>query len=930
MKYSSEMEISTLNDSVNTIVEKLFARATDGKSLQYGREMPAPACANPLSIEEVETWDTEPMHFERVRVARVSRRLGSRDFSKVEKLSSRSNANPFFGYRSDPPTAQVFKEGEALGPIASAVKAAGELSAIAIKAGESDEKIWNCLTGTWGVNVNAIKEYVTPSTKESSFKDMIKTIRQSSHMLYGFNAIAPSVIVSGGSYRPEAIPEALLIDYHKLYLSMRYMGEFACRYIKHKFPIGSRTKFAPVFDEAEVLSKGIFSENIVVMPNATIPDALVKASNNTMKYFTGVIATYGVASVVKKSSSNVKITSTAEDGVDILRALQKQNLLSNLRLGPNALIEKPAANSYDIRSDMPKIHMPYASRSTAKLKLQYIATWKSASALAFEVCFLARTNATATLVSCMRKKNIVPLMTETERVKFAKVIAINVPKDIGFLIYCILVRLSMKELDAKVEFCKMINALYDGKNVDLKLNYSEAFISALSDKNAIEIALSMIQSGYNRSSTIVHSTKKLEFEAVAGNMISDVFETAIVKYVKSKAKFWQIHYDSRVIDMRNDLKGFASQLKKLTKSDSYVDEEIKRSSLVNTRILSRKVYEDDDINTLKNKISDAKAKIISYAFLSAAYGHITYDVDALLRVHIKFSPEDFRNLLLHSADNYAKKRMTWSKDLAEKAKLWATEKDKIFTFTRLVDMARFLDEFFEPDIKWLTLYELALDKFKVTANSLSRVIKERVANLMESSTSELDEIEEDDEMEDLNIVILSYRSAVSKADYINRVFENPEEANPFAILAEDSDDEHDEFGNFIEATPDRIIDKPTQVTSSKTDEPMTFAQMMELMRAKQQKANEAANALANINPQFDFFEVLESKHMIHLDEAEKAQVHIKLGCTQEDLTSDMNNIDDLIEKFLICRDALSTATTVSELFERVEADEEDLGGGDIN
>jgi len=111
------------------------------------------------------------------------------------------------------------------------VQAAGELVAMAEKKKEDPDPIWKALESTWGIDVKKIRDYAVPDVSNSSMKDIVvKFSRKSSHVLHGFNSRAPAVDVSFGSYNANSIPESLMFDSHKLYSSMRWIGEYLFRY----------------------------------------------------------------------------------------------------------------------------------------------------------------------------------------------------------------------------------------------------------------------------------------------------------------------------------------------------------------------------------------------------------------------------------------------------------------------------------------------------------------------------------------------------------------------------------------------------------------------------------------------------------------------------------------------------------------------------
>jgi hypothetical protein len=113
-------EIDIMQDSVIDICDKLFARCTEGKTIDYATDSPMPNTVNPLSVEEATEWSETSMKVKLMRVSASPKRRGKVVISRTSRSTQRSSATPFFGYVSEPPTADGFKADQPIGPAAKA------------------------------------------------------------------------------------------------------------------------------------------------------------------------------------------------------------------------------------------------------------------------------------------------------------------------------------------------------------------------------------------------------------------------------------------------------------------------------------------------------------------------------------------------------------------------------------------------------------------------------------------------------------------------------------------------------------------------------------------------------------------------------------------------------------------------------------------
>lgn len=815
-------KISILDDSSTEIYTKLFYKASGGKIHQFGTEMPCPASVNPLSNQEVMTWNTRPMHVQRVRVARIHQRAGNRKHTVSSRFAVRSSAQPFHGYTSEPPSSKMFKEMQPVGAIAIATKAAGELAACARKNSEDDSNVWAALKGTWGVNVDTLKDYIVPDTTRSSLKDLVKFARPGSHMLYGFNSTAPAVATSGGSYRPETISRPLLMDYHKLYLGLRWVGEYMARYASGWKHPGAITAFAPAMTEAELFAPATYAQNMVVKDSTTVPYIFVEAAETTMKFYVGTMDAYGVASRLKAAGSHISVDYNPDMNVEILNQIVKQRTDVKIHLPSNVFEYSPSPSHTEIMRDRKNTFQDQAMARATKLNAMYMSTWRSVSATAFEIMFTssAFTDNAATLIHYMRRHRRFAVMSNAERKKALSAVAKAIPKDMGFLIYTLLKHLTPNDKVSQKEFLEMVMTIRGEKRVKLNANYSESFIQAVANAEDAEVILGVIQKGYNRANSYVHSTRHLTFRQIPGGSVAAVYEDAIFAYVRKKTAFWVTHYKSRILDSKRIIESTVSRIK----TRKGVIKEIK-GQFMDTELKKAKIKDmETSIGEIAKMARDSKDAVVTYAYLVDYYKMLTYEVGVDLKVHVKVTAEDYRNLLLKSGLRYVEKRRTWGAELSKVCANWPEVETKLKILSRITDMNNLIDSKLAPKVSWTTLYNTAVKKTKVTENSLTRVLKEFSSNTNEADVTDDDVVVEDSDDEGSDKVAIpkeEYEEMTDLSTYLPHLKVVPKmsdlamfDNNPYSVLmdsssSEDSDDADEVFQ--VNATPTQAAKQKSHV-----------------------------------------------------------------------------------------------------------------------
>lgn len=751
-------KVDIKKDSVTQVLEKLSYEATGGKYLVGMWDAPMPNSVNPLSYEELRTWDTRPMVVSTSAYSTQRKRMGKKKVSTMKNFRPRSKLSAFHGYKSEPPSAKVFQDEDPIGPAATAIKAAGELSAIANRNGEDEGKVWDLVEGTWGIDVTKVKKYVAPDVSLSSEKDFIKFTRRSTHMLYGFIKTASQTVVDGGSYKPETISGNRYVDWHRLYLSLRWIGEYVHRYDRVLKGKSVKIAFSPALVEMPVCIPCEFADDLSVDITKKPKEGsnIMKIARETMKYYEGVISQYGVRSYVKSSKINVKMSDDFELSPEVLLAISREANTAKIRLNPSVFEVPQADATLEIKK-----HLADDSYFPKMVKASSMSTshqygYKGAAVYAFEAMFRAKSTTAdiAKLQHVMRSNTQILALTNDKRDELKREFMQAVPGDVGFVIFELLKFGNPNGTLAMEQFLRLLVHISGDVNISMEHNYSTAFACAVLRAPNIDNVLKLVQAGYNRATGFIHSTKRFVFKDAPGRELSTVVENAVKDYIGEKITYYQRHYISRVLDYKEELAGLIRELRAFSGEKEDI-------GLIAGGYIDKYKSTKADV---QESITEAKANIITYSFLAKAYGRLTYTIQENCGVHVELSGPNARKLIMSSVQSYLKKRRSWGKELAAICEQEDKIMHKLETSSRVHDMCLHVDVVLNPRVPWADLFRTLEKKTKVTANSLSRVMKEKIDNIMTPIEDPIEDGEEVEEMEDIEPIVVLMKHKAGVAD----------------------------------------------------------------------------------------------------------------------------------------------------------------------
>jgi len=763
----SGIKIDIMTDSVCDIQAKLFFKATDGKTMRNAWEAPMPASLQVLTNDQVKLWGKDAMKCTSCKVAANPRRRGSRRVSAMENYAQRSSAKPFHGYRSEPAKAKAFKFADPVGPVATAIKAAGELAAIAESKGESDAPIWGLLRGSWGVSIDAVKPYVKPDLSEASEKDIIKFIRSPSHMLYGFNNHAPSVTTSLGRYRPETMTQNFLFDWHSFSLALRFQGEYVTKY-QGGFPrVGMSIAYGPAYAEGNPYVRTITTEHMEPSDFVGKAPVINDIVNTTMKHYEGEMAQYGVRSSARLASSKAKVSDQIDIDIAVINHMALSRSTADLHLPRNMTRVIPDGAGYDIKEiSAGKFHRSL-DNSAVRFGSHYIPTWRSVHCLMWEQFFRTGGDKANEMRSIARLKDRYLAMEVSAQDTLKKRLVSCIPIDFGQTLFIILNMMSPSTNKAVIEFFDMLHEVSNTNYIARNKEWSRMYLEAVDCCTDLNVILKFVNQGINRHCSYIHSSGKITIPMTPGLSTTQNFLIGITNFSRERIAYWSSHYASRIVDYRDTLRR--------------IDKIGKRRGLEWTDIIMAYPKMNNmmhDMNSMSDETvikyhSGCRYGVIIYAYLEKCYRNSIVTVDDKFNVTVSIKPGAYANMMESIARKYVNKRSNGRN--TEISRAIDSICNQMRRLTRHTDINRLLDSKLDPSVKWENIYAAYKKRAEVTSNSVTRTLKARISNVKDAVNVIEKEIHE--EME------------VAVVSTINEMKTNYYENNPYSILQDDSEDD---------------------------------------------------------------------------------------------------------------------------------------------
>lgn len=214
--------IDILSDSVLEITEKAAYKAHSGTYVEALWDASPSTILSPLR-EEVD-WQPLELRFH----AGDIKFSFDPEVSEVPEYSRASGLDPFYGYQSEPPIAPAFREAKPVGLATSALQSLGVLQALLEFEDRAEEipDLNRVFCQLWGAHMSEVQNarYLKPELTNRSDLDLIKSLRSKTHQIFGYENEQNYVSVHGGGYTHAALNEKRYVDWHRIFLVMRFIG----------------------------------------------------------------------------------------------------------------------------------------------------------------------------------------------------------------------------------------------------------------------------------------------------------------------------------------------------------------------------------------------------------------------------------------------------------------------------------------------------------------------------------------------------------------------------------------------------------------------------------------------------------------------------------------------------------------------------------
>lgn len=542
-------KVDALEHTAQDILEKMAYEAHGGKYIVGLWEAPMPGAVTPIRYSDAEKWDVRPMEVEYKRPSGKVKMINGQPISVKSSYRPKNKNFQFFGYKSEPPSNPLFKEDEPVGPVAKAIKSAGVLIAIGKEHGEDVQPVRDLMKNVWNVDIEPLEEYIQPDLVQSSVKDLIKLQRNTTHTMAGFPGSSPGVSVHLTSYRSETIEPSVYVDWHRVALSMRWVGEWNSRYNRPMADLfvktGKKQLFTPVLSEMPRDIKVKFINFKSPPKSDRSYQEIAKVSETTLAHYTGMISQASVATRLRSKGLIVNETSVEEFDALFVRKVLSEDKVKVTRL-PTSILEVRQEH-IELYKD-PKVPRSLISKRS-KLEFEHHFSGRGALKTLLE--------AYLTQISGTRKYTDFRTLI-TQNVSYDKygkrsiddakrAILRSLPDGFGDMLYTLLRLGTANDSESNEKFADLLKAICPKTTMYEFNTKSSLVIQALKSTDDLSYFLKALGGAYRSMSDKMQSERGITFRVFPGAGPHDIILDGLERYAAKKIRFWINHYESRVL-----------------------------------------------------------------------------------------------------------------------------------------------------------------------------------------------------------------------------------------------------------------------------------------------------------------------------------------------------------------------------------------------
>lgn len=613
-------EVDCLTDSAQEILEKMAYEAHGGKYIVGLWEAPMPGAVTPIRYAEAEAWEVRPMEVEYKKGSTKKKMINGMPISVKTSYRQKNKNFQFFGYKSEPPSNPLFKEDEPVGPVAKAIKSAGTLMAIGKEVGENVEPIRDIMKSVWNVDMAPLEAYVQPDLSNSSPKDLIKLQRNTTHSIAGFPCESPGVAVHLTSYRSETIDQTVFIDWHRVALAMRWIGEWNSRYnieIRDAFyKTGKKQLFTPVLSEMPRDIKVNFINFTVPGEAPAVLASVQRIALLTVEHYVGMIKSAGVSSRLR--SKGLVIGANVEEKFDA-------EFVRKMLNEPKVKVTRLPVSITEMRTEHLELYRdPKVTRSLvaprSKLEFEHHFSGRGALKTLLEA-YLHQISGTKTY------SDLRALITQyvsydkygRRSIEDAKKALLrHLPDGFGDMLYTLLRLGTANDNESNTKYADLLKSIAPNR-FEYEFNTkSSLFVQAIKYTDSLEYFMKSLGGAYRSLGDSKQSERGITFRQFPGATPHDIILDGLERFANRKLRFWAAHYDSRITI-------YVNKLKTERKSDDR---------------------------------GEWKLKVVTFAAIKQAYLKCRVRVGKNYWVTLETRPDDWVEWGIHSIENYLRKRLS--------------------------------------------------------------------------------------------------------------------------------------------------------------------------------------------------------------------------------------------------------------------------------
>lgn len=544
--YLSE-PIDIMSDSVTMIAEKAAYKAHGGTYVEGLWD------ASPSTI--VSLMDEQP-DWQPLKLELHGGDLGwSMDYevSDVPQFCLSSGNHDFFGYQSEPPVAPAFREEKPVGLATPALQALGNLNALLEYDGDTQSaaELNEMFCQMWGAKPDDLQNmrYLKPDLDKRSKQDLIKSVRSKTHRIYGYENEQNYISTSGGGYTSSSFTEKRYVDWHRIYLVLRFIGV--------NMMVSDALGRERLWGTNHTMLFGLTASEFPLVTNAPHcpylggvnpdPPALLlsESLNYSLAYYSSDRVLTSVDDRNRLAESKIKLGEHVMVPSEILAAVRAR---MNKRITSVQLDFRPSKqSSYDIFSPDGTFTGTPVQSKIQKLDIHHLISPHRAYELVLVSTMLSMWGGRLSV----KIRDILDLlkrqanMSAEERAKIARFPADCIGHSCGSLVWRVMRTFREDAHQANIDFTEYCLDVIDSVSFSQEVDRNALFWECNRSQGAFKRSRDLIQSAYQK---VIHfyNVPKIPARSLTAKLSGkDELTSFLFNVWKNKLSYWHGHYIQR-------------------------------------------------------------------------------------------------------------------------------------------------------------------------------------------------------------------------------------------------------------------------------------------------------------------------------------------------------------------------------------------------